>query len=604
MTLLLLLACAGGDALPDTGDAPLSGALGEGLLNPFPNAELVGDDGHLAIPAGLLPQVEDGTAMDVARLDWRDGFSRVQTSVAMLPVAVDPESLPSQGAIGTGGSVRLVDLDVGEEIPMFAELDAAPDAIASGQRSLLVRPMRAMTPGHRVAVVVTDAVTVDGAPLQLDAWGAAKAADAHYQDLEDALGVLGIDHVALAWDFPVGDGTAEIRDIAAKVSVPAAYTFTRVKDADTEPAGILQPGVWKKIEGTFTADNWLVDDVGFDVGDDGVAVAQGTAEAYLYIHIPDAVRDAPPGTAPVVLFGHGILSDPGNYLDTDDDPSAAIELSNRLGAIFVATVWRGLTTDDRVDTVQVAADFGRFAEIPDRLAQGVANNLALLRLVEEGTLLDDPVFEGKADRSRIYWYGISVGAIEGSVTLANQHSIDYAVLHVGGSAWSTMLERSSDWPVFETLVERGIPDPHDRQLLYATSQLLWDPVDPASYVEDLAGRTFLWQESIGDDQVPNITTELLMRSIGVPLGTPSVTTPYAITTAAMPQAAALFTQFDPQLGTPAEENRPATETGAHGVPRLWEGCKEQVVSYFTAGAEGDVTHYCGSGPCTAGSTGE
>lgn len=605
MTLLLLLACAGTDP-GETGDKPadvLPGALGAGVLNPFPSAEIVGDDGGVEIPAGTLPQVPDGTAMDVRRLNWRDGFSRVQTSVAMLPVPVDADSLSGASVVGTGGSVRMVDLDAGVEIPMFAELDAHPDAVAAGTRALLVRPMVAMTPGHRVAVVVTDAVTSGGQPLHLDEWEAAKEADPHYADLEDALGALGIDNVALAWDFPVGDGTAVVRALA-NPSVPVTHTFDRVMDADVEPEGNLPPGVWKKLEGTFVADNWLVDDLVFEVGDDGVPVAQGQAEADLYAYIPDSVRDLPAGTAPVVIFGHGILADPDDYFDKDDDPSATIEVANRLGAIVVATVWRGLTAKDQVDTVQMAGDFGRFPELTDRLAQGVANNLSLLRAIDEGTLLDDPLFEGKADRSRIYWYGISLGAIEGAVTLANQDRIDHAVLHVGGSAWSTMLERSSNWSTFELLVSRGIVDPWERQVLYATSQLLWDPVDPASYVEDLQGRTFLWQESIGDDQVPNMSTELLMRSVGVPLGTPAATTPYDVDSVGLPAVGPVFTQFDPGLGMPADENRPAEVTFAHGTPRVWEGCKAQTVGFFAAGAEGTVTHWCGEGPCTADSPGE
>jgi hypothetical protein len=602
MILLLLSACADPACKCDTVDVVAAGALADGPLNPFPSMELVGDDGHLAIPEGLLPQAV--TPMDVRRLNWRDGFSRVQTSVAMLPVQVDPASLPGPGAIGIGGSVRMYDLDTGAELPMFAELDAYPDAVASGERTLIVRPMVAMTPGHRVAVAVTEAVTVDGAPLSLAAWSDAKGADTHYADLEETLLGLGAPSVALAWDFPVGDGTAVVRALAAAVTTPAAYTFADVMDADTLPEGYLPDGVWKKLEGTFTADNWLVDDLAFDVDDAGVPRAQGTAEASLYVHVPDAARTMAPGTAPVLVFGHGILSNPGNYLDEDDDPSALVELSNRLGAIVVATTWRGLTSDDQVDTVQMAADFGRFPELTDRLAQAVANNLALIRLLDEGPLLDDPALLGLADRSRIYWYGISLGSIEGAVTLANQDRIQHAVFHVGGSAWSTMLERSSNWPTFELLVERSIVDPWQRQVLYSTSQLLWDPVDPASYAEDLAGRSFLWQESIGDDQVPNLTTELLMRSAGVRLGTPDVTAPYDVGSVALPAVAPLITQFDPGLDAPADSNRPSSVTGAHGVPRLWEGAKAQTLAFFTAGAEGTVTHFCGTEPCSAENPGE
>lgn len=608
MILLLLAACEGpakDSAAPRDVEV---GALGAGPLNPFPSMELVGDDGMLAFPEGLLPRAEEGAEWDVTRLNGRDGFSPVQPSVAMLPVPIDEASLSGQDGVGIGGSVRIVDLTTGTEVPCFAELDAHPDAVDDGARALVVRPMQAVPVGHRVAVVVTDAVTSGGAPLALDAWAEAKAAQGHYAELEAELVALGHDGVALAWDFPVGDGTTITRGLAARVEVPPAYTFTRIADADAGTE-TLPPGVWKKIEGSYTVTNWLVDDTVFALGADGLPEAQGTTEAYLYVHVPDAMRGAAAGTVPVVVFGHGILSDPGDYLDEDDDPSAVIALSERMGAIFVATVWRGLTKTDQAEAIGVARDFGRFPELTDKLAQGVANNLALIRLVDEGDLLDAPELAAAdgaplADRSRLYWYGISLGSIEGAVTLANQDRIAHAVLHVGGADWSTMLERSSNWPTFEYLVADTVADPWDRQVLYAASQLHWDNVDPASYTEDLAGRSILWQEAIGDDQVPNITTELLARTLGLPLGTPSATTPYGLQTAALPGTAPMLVQYDPELGMPAATNRPADVTGAHHEPRLWEGCIAQTATFFTAGAEGAVVHYCGSGPCTASNTGE
>ncbi len=68
--------------------------------------------------------------------------------------------------------------------------------------------------------------------------------------------------------------------------------------------------------------------------------------------------------------------------------------------------------------------------------------------------------------------------------MAQDPPVDAAVLHVGGSAWSTMLERSSNWPTFEMVMQDSVPDPADRQLLYSVSQLFWDPADPLLYASD------------------------------------------------------------------------------------------------------------------------
>lgn len=595
----LLFACTGpkgdtSDTSPDV--SPL--LVEAGPLNPFPSRALVGEDGQLGFSPGLLPTATDGDDWEVERLNLREGFSRVQPSVAMFLDALDPATVGDQEQIGTDGAVRMVDLDTGEPILCFAELDAHPDALEEGRRALLVRPMQVMEPGHEIAVVVRTAVhTEEGAPLSAAAWQARVAAGEDVE-LDRRLAELGVSDVAWAWSFPVADGTAGMRAVAAVQTVPSTYTFERTWDVDEDA---LPPATWRRAEGSFQAPGWLVDDVAWALGADGLPEPQADTDAYLFVHVPTSVRGAAPGSVPVLIFGHGILSNPGDYLAEADDPSHVVDVAERLGVIVVATTWRGLTTDDLVHAVATSNNFGRFHEITDMLGQGVSNTLALSRLVREGPLLDDPLFGGLADRSRVWYYGISLGAIEGMVTLSNQDVIEHAVLHVGGSDWSTMLERSSDWPAFEQGVTRTMPDPWDRQVAYATSQLFWDAVDPASYVDDLRGRGFLWHESIGDQQVPNITSELLYRSAGVPLGQPAVTSPVGIDTLALPAPAPVFVQFDPQLGLPDPVNRPATNMGAHEAPRTWEGTTLQTVHYFTSG--GEVQHYCGEAACAADNTG-
>ena len=107
----------------DTSGAP-DGLLDQGKLGPFPNADLI-VDGHVALPEGLPAAV---TPWDVSRVAWRTGFSPVQVSVAKLwdIAEIDPATLPAQAELGIGGTVRIVDLTDGSEIPCFAERDAFP----------------------------------------------------------------------------------------------------------------------------------------------------------------------------------------------------------------------------------------------------------------------------------------------------------------------------------------------------------------------------------------------------------------------------------------------------------------------------------------------
>jgi len=197
------------------------------------------------------------------------------------------------------------------------------------------------------------------------------------------------------------------------------------------------------------------------------------------------------------------------------------------------------------------------------------------------------------------YYGISLGGIEGAVSLAADPPYDAVVLHVGGASWSTMLERSSNWPLFEALVEATIEDPWQRQVSYAASQLYWDMADPMSFVDDLSDADFLLQEAIGDEQVPNLTTELLARSIGLPLLTPSATQPFAVQAETAPLQGRALAQFDPETALPAMENRPAAVTHAHTEPRLWATTQAQTLHYLDPTDPGEVIHPCGSSPCTA-----
>jgi len=589
--LSLLLACSGSS---DT--VVRSGTL------PFPDAGYV-VDGHLALSPDDFETPWDGTPVDTDRVAWRTGFSSVQTTVFQFEAALDGASLPGPDEGATDGSVQLWDLTDGVPLPCFAEVDLYPDN--PEVPTMLVRPLVPMPVGHRVAVVVTTAVrTSAGTALEaVDWWAAAVAGEPtegfdadHTRDLAAELEALGLSDVAVAVDYPIGDGTAPTRHLTETVSIPGSWRFDR-----TWTEG-LPEGAWQALEGSFSTDDWLVDDGAFDLDDLGIPALQGTTDAELYVYFPESVRDAAPGTVPVWIFGHGIFSHPENYLGADDDPSRVADLANRAGAIVVGTTWRGLTQADILVPVLVGNDFGRLPELSDKLAQGVANTVALARLLAEGELLDDPVFEGLPRRDGLRYYGISLGGIEGAVLMASTDLVQHGVLHVGGGAFSTLLERSSHWTTFEPLLEDGTASPAARQVLYSASQLYWDVADPAGWVDDLVGRSLIWQESVGDEQVPNLTTELMARAMGATLLEPAATAPFGIESG-VPVSGPALVQFDPQVALPAPGNRPAEVSGAHGAPRLWDGTTAQTLRFLEADDPGVIVHLCGGSVCAADNPG-
>ncbi len=640
--LALLCATACKDPAEDPYDGPDVGLLDDAGLFPYPSIHLmVEDEGtatgwRLALSADALPRPDGGSPVDVERLHRLDGFSPANTAVVLLPDAdIDPGSLPPaadpSASLSSTAAVQLIDLDAGVRVPCFAELDAHPDTTGPENRVLLIRPLQAMAFATHHAVVLTSALRDrSGAPVTAPERFAAlrdggeihpglASLEGHYADLLDRLEELDVprSEMVLAWDFWTASEAAAHAPLdvvleATRADLPAdpasspAYTVDWV--SDTDEGYILNEHAWRLAEGSFELLTFLGDDRVFDLDAGALPVPQDRDDdVYFQALVPASLHDAAAGSAPVLIFGHGIFAQPYSYIGDQEDPQSVIELADRLGAIVVGTTWRGLTTDDLPDAIQVANDFGQFPLITDKMIQGVANALALPRLMRTG--FADAAFlqasDGQGslvDPTRIYYYGISLGGIEGATLMANvtdAEDIDYAVLHVGGSMWSTMLERSSNWPTFEQLLQYSMPDPVDRQVSYAVSQLLWDPVDPIDHAGDLAGRSILWQESMGDEQVPNLTTEAMARSVGVPLLVPAVEPPQGLTPLEAPlgPGAAALMQFDPGLGRPVDENRPAPVTGAHGYIRHTEEVMSQIEAFFTAGAEGTIIHPCGDDPC-------
>ena len=607
--LALTTACNGDDPALDTGE----GLLGTGLTDVFPNPLLM-DGNTLAIPMDALPVFDGGTPLPVDRFGgWRTGFSPGQTTVFRIE-GIDESALPDWRTPTPGESgVLLVDLTDGAFLPAMAELDAHPDAAASP--SLMVRPLVTFEPGHHIAVVLTtdavarperiDALLSDEPPPSLASIAEGVA------DVVTKLGEIGVAEpdIAVVTDFYVDTGRMPLEQLLEDVALPTSWALTRVRDADD--GDTVAPLTHRAANGSFEFPSVLGDDGLLNIDPTtGTVSENGTATLPLYVHIPESVADAEAGTVPVVLFGHGIFSTSGGYLDTETDGNGVLTILNEMGAIGIGTNWAGLSSDERVTAIGAAQDIGRLPMVCDRLVESNLGARALQRLILDGDLLDDAVFEGNAGqplakRDQLLYYGISLGGIEGAVQVASGAPFDAAVLHVGGGMWSTMLERSTQWITFESFLTETYPDPADRQVLYAATQLFWDPVDPVGWMDVFPDDVpTLWQESLGDEQVPNMTTRMLARSIGAPVLAPAATAVYdvqAVEASAAP--AVLMAQFDPAVGLPDDVNRPPTPTGAHSIPRTWDGQHVQTQLFLDPDAPGTVIHACGSAVCSANNQG-
>lgn len=638
----IAFAVAGCD-IPEPEACAIEGAAGliDGRsYNPWPSMHSMtgGETCHVAVQDGFLAVAADGRAWDTTRFDRRDGFSPVGTVWMQLGVALDASTLPplddSDRSLAPDASVQLWDLESGVRLRHFTELDAHP-LPRDEARSLLVRPLEHMGFDRRIAVVVTSGLHgVAGggvpapAPFAALRDGRSELPDpvvSHYEHLLRRLEELGVDRagLVLAFDFRTSTEANLVAPLdvvteAMKAALPLVpthaptVTITSVRDALDDDLPDPPPGIWREVRGSVSLPHFLfaeagvaepVDDEGlFQLDADGLPTLNGDALAYFTLIVPESLQGAAAGSAPWLVFGHGLFRNPQHYLASSDDPEDVVDLANRMGAVVIGTEWRGLTERDIGDAIRVARDPARFALLTDKLVQAVSNQLAMGRLsstafVDESFLLADDG-QSLVNRDRIHYHGISLGGIEGPVVVARSEVIAGGIFHVPGAVWSTMLERSSNWSDFETFIEAAVFDAADRQRIYAATQLLWDPIDPMHHVHRLGDKPGLWQLSMGDDQVPNFTAETLARTLGLPVLDPFTDSipGLATATAPLPPGSSALAQFDSLLPRPPPVNRPAPETDSHYVPRHTDEAKTQAVAFFVEGRLGEIIDPCGA-PC-------
>jgi len=611
MSLFLVLGC--GDTIETEPFDAENGLLGMGIGHPFPNAQQVGEDGKLALDSSQFPPAPDPFPADLA--NYRTGFSPVQVAVLDLPDLSCGQCPGWKKPTPGEGSVLLVDLTDGTFLPVFAELDAHEDAKKTGDHpSMLIRPMTALPYDHDVAIVITTDVMPRPERFDKIVSGVFEGPWAdHYRDVVTAVTDLGVteDSIALAWDFPVGDGNAPTRSAARQAQPTGSFSIDFIKD-DTNPEDELPDSMARMGLGKFETTNFINAEGVLDIDPaTGEIAPSGTRDVDLVVAIPDSARTAAPGSMPVILYGHGVFMHPEIDIFSATNDWVLTTIATELNMVIVAAPWGGMDSDGFVTAAAVANNLAKFPNLASLMVQGQGNHQALLRLLREGELAQDPIFHNDSgasvvDTSRTYFWGVSMGGILGGV-LAAQEDTDFeaAVFHVGGGAFSTLLERASLWTQFELFVTGAVEDPAHRQHLYAAGQLFWDPVDPVTYGPELQDQLILLQESTNDDTVPNMTTRLAARAYGLPVLEPSVDGPYGLegAPADLPAGSRAMVQFDPEREPPSNKNRPAEGNGAHTATLNWWETYQQAIEFLRPGQEGSVLHYCGTDPCSTSNRG-
>jgi hypothetical protein len=243
-----------------------------------------------------------------------------------------------------------------------------------------------------------------------------------------------------------------------------------------------------------------------------------------------------------------------------------------------------------------------------RIVQGLVDFITLEQLAR-GKLAAE-LLPGIVDADRTYFYGISQGSILGTSMFALDPYLTRGVFHVGGANWSLLFERSTNWVAFQLALSGAYPGPLNGVIAEQVMQMGLDYIDPVHFaphiledrIEGSPEKQFLFQISIGDAQVTNLSSWLQARTMGLPLLGPALFEPYGLTeeTGPLPSALVMYTE-DPSPLPPETNLLNGEGNSAHGDLRRRQAVVDQIGTFL---ATGEIVHTCnGTCECADGACG-
>jgi hypothetical protein len=660
--LLLVVAVAATPASAAARCDPLDPSL---CLYPWPNDAFTKPDRstptglRLDLPRAAMPKNIAGVAIDPTEINRNDGFSPGNAIITRVPGLDTAAAFSRTGAVGITDMARsfdrhqpivVIDTTTHRRQLIWSEIDANP--AARKDVTLIIRPGRNLTDGHRYVVALrrlkdsTDRTLKAGKAFRTyrdrlrSRSRAVNARRPHMERLFEDLRKAGIARkdLYLAWDFTVGSE----RSITGRMTAIRDDAFAALGDtnlADLRPDGRSpafaidsvtdlspdqDPLIARQVSGRVTVPCYL-DQPGCPPGS-GFAYASATAtqptirpngtyEAPFVCNIPRAAFGAParPG-----IYGHGLLGKP-----TEINQDQLKRLSQDHDFTFCATAEIGMAAEDVPHIATLLQDLSRFSTVPDRMQQGMLDELYLGRaMLRPDGLSANPAFQTATGQpvldigpGRLYYDGNSQGSIIGGALTAVAPDFDRAALGVPGMNFSTLLRRSVDFNTYAQILYKAYPDELERPLILSLIQQLWDRGETDGYANHMTvdplpntpQHRVLMQVAFGDHQVANVSADVEARTIG------AATPPDPLAAGRSPDAMALYgipripsfpysgsaiVYFDSGTPTPPTTETPnAAGRDPHETPRNQPAARAQKAAFLQIG--GLVIDVCGGAPCTA-----
>ncbi len=566
---------------------------------------------------GLMPHVE------IPALNRFDGITPSTQIMTAFTTVPDLTGAADQYSIGDSLAddhpTILLNLDTGERVAHWVEVDVRADRPTA--TIVFVRTLAALDYDTAYGVAFSGLTDTSGNPIQpSDALRAIIDGNATTSpDIEsrrpaidsllDTLVAEGYarENVQAAWQFH----TASHGSILGGMLAMRSDALDRLGEqgigcnvTSAEPNYGDDNKTFMRIRGTFTAPQYLeFQQQGRETPSllnrsaDGTPAYVEDAEIPFTMVIPQVLADLNE-SGPLVVFGHGFL---GTGEGTSNYVSGWAE---DYKVSFLATDLYGWSSSDLYTIELGIVNPLFFQHQAERLQQALINKMSMIRTFK-GVCSDLAEMQHNGtnlvDSSDVHYMGYSLGGIYGSSVVAISPDIDRAALWVGGSGFSTMIERSTNFAPFQEGFSSfaGYPQRNDRALLVGVIQQLWSVTDPETYLpfgeqgyaDELGPFNFISIISVNDAQVPALSSDRAARTAGIPVLDSSARLPYGLTPAAGPITGSAVVYWDGGYPAMPDDNSappPDQSSKAHNEIGPIEAVNDMVRDFLLTGIINDT----------------
>jgi hypothetical protein len=564
-----------------------------------------------------IPAATSGKLFDVSPFERLDGVSPNSQIVTLFDEPADLTGLAFHDSIERSleesALVALIDLETGERVAHWLENDARAEA--ADETLLYIHPASRLKANHEYAVAIGGLNGASGAALETSPAFAAlrdnvpttstsvEKRRASFDALFSALEEAGIERDSLleAWQFRTGSDE-NIRQTLLAMRSDALSRLgddgigCTITDVEDDFQGISA----RRVLGTITVPWYMDADLAPSKlvrGDDDAPVFAKNHEVEFTAIVPKSLASSEE-TGSLVTWGHGLFGEGKGTISS----TSLLQVAEANQSVMVAMDWHGMSKKDLPFLATALGDTSKFYMVGENLEQGMINMIALTRTLL-GTCRSRPEFlsdSGKEliDPDRPYYVGGSQGSILGGPLLALSPDYERGALIVGGAGYSFMIERSTHFNTFEALMKPSYDSRLSRALLMVLSQHVWDTSETGSWIEvaskggsGIEPKPFLYLVAQNDAQVANLSSDIAVRTAGIPVMSESVIKPWGVPVVEAPYQGSAYVAFNVgDRDVPTGNLSPEADDGGHGSVGLTSEAQEMIMHFLETG---EVISTCG-----------